>query len=131
MRRPRPVSPWDDHYRELGVPDGELGVGEDRISDPQGHGPDIWFQVVPEPKAVKNRLHLDVHASGGRTEPIETRRQRVDAEAKRLTRLGATMTAVLNEEALDHYTVAMKDPEDNEPTVNTLALPRTNANQQS
>ena len=54
----------------------------------QGHGPRIWFQVVPDAKAVKNRLHLDIHASGGRTDPIETRRQRVDAEASRLRRPG-------------------------------------------
>src|SRR5215475_12990995 len=49
---------WDDYYRDLGIPEEELGVGMDRISDPQGHGPPIWFQVVPDTKAVKNRLHL-------------------------------------------------------------------------
>ena len=37
---------------------------------------------VPETKTVKNRLHVDVHASGGRAVPIETRSQRVDAEAR-------------------------------------------------
>jgi hypothetical protein len=31
------------------------------------HGPSIWFQVVPETKIVKNRVHLDIHASGGRS----------------------------------------------------------------
>ena len=100
---------WDDYYRDLGVPEEELGVGEDRISDPQGHGPDIWFQVVPEAKAVKNRLHLDILASGERTDPFETRRQRVDAEASRLAGLGATIARVLYQEGLDHYGVAMKD----------------------
>jgi hypothetical protein len=34
--------------------------------------------VVPERKAAKNRLHLDIGDSGGRAVPIETRRQRVD-----------------------------------------------------
>ena len=57
-----------------------IGVGEDRIRDPEGHGPRIWFQVVPEVKAIKNRLHLDINASGGRTVPLETRRQQVDAK---------------------------------------------------
>ena len=47
---------WDDYYRDLGVPEEDLGVGADSISDPEGHGPRIWFQVVPETKAVKNRL---------------------------------------------------------------------------
>ncbi|MGC2374616.1 MAG: VOC family protein, partial [Solirubrobacteraceae bacterium] len=72
----------------------------------------------PDAKTVKNRLHLDVHVSGGRAIPIATRRQRVDAEARRLSDLGATMTAVLGEEGLDHYAVAMKDPEGNEFDIN-------------
>jgi hypothetical protein len=109
---------WDDYYRDLGVPEEELGVGEDRISDPEGHGPQIWFQVVPETKAIKNRLHLDINASGGRTVPIETRKQRVDAEATRLASLGATIVRALQEEGLDHYAVAMKDPEGNEFDIN-------------
>jgi Glyoxalase-like domain len=74
--------------------------------------------VVPEPKTVKNRLHLDVRVSGGRAVPIETRRQRVDAEARRLADLGATMVGVLSEEGIDHYAVAMKDPEGNEFDIN-------------
>ena len=53
------------------MPGEDLGAGADRIFDPQGPGPRIWFQAVPETKAVKNRLHLDIHASGGRTVPIE------------------------------------------------------------
>jgi hypothetical protein len=73
----------------------DLGIGVDCIIDPDGGGPRIWFQVVPEHKTVKNRLHLDVHGSGGRAVPIETRRQRVDAEARRLSDLGATILGVL------------------------------------
>jgi hypothetical protein len=109
---------WDDYYRDLGVPEEELGVGEDRISDPEGHGPQIWFQVVPEIKAVKNRLHLDIDASGGRMVPMETRKQRIDAEVARLADLGATIVRTLHQEGLDHYAVAMKDPEGNEFDVN-------------
>lgn len=30
------------------------------IRDPAGNGPLMWFNPVPEPKTVKNRLHLDV-----------------------------------------------------------------------
>ncbi|MHB8274389.1 MAG: VOC family protein, partial [Dermatophilaceae bacterium] len=29
-------------------------------SDPEGRGPKLYFQRVPEPKTVKNRLHLDL-----------------------------------------------------------------------
>ena len=74
--------------------------------------------MVPEPKTVKNRLHLDICASGGRAVPIATRKQRVDAEARRLTSLGATVVKVLEEEGLDHYAVAMNDPEGNEFDIN-------------
>src|SRR5215813_12231982 len=91
---------WNDFYRQLGVPEEELVDGTDRISDPDGHGPSIWFHAVPDAKVVKNRLHLDIHASGERTDPIETRRKRVDAEASRLAGLGATITGALSEEGL-------------------------------
>ncbi|MEV6440384.1 VOC family protein [Amycolatopsis sp. NPDC051716] len=30
------------------------------IVDPAGRGPLIWLNPVPEPKTVKNRMHLDV-----------------------------------------------------------------------
>jgi hypothetical protein len=115
---PAGFATWNDFYRELGVAEEELVDGADRISDPEGHGPIIWFHVVPDPKAVKNRLHLDIHASGERTDPIETRRKRVDAEASRLVGLGATITGALSEEGLDHYAVGMKDPEGNEFDIN-------------
>ena len=74
--------------------------------------------MVPERKTVKNRLHLDVHAGGGREIPLEVRRQRVDAEARRLVALGATMITVLRQDGLDHYAVAMRDPEGNEFDIN-------------
>jgi hypothetical protein len=109
---------WNDFYRELGVPEEELFEGVDRISDPEGHGPSIWFNVVTDAKVVKNRLHLDIRASGERTDPIEARAKRVDAEASRLAGLGATITGALSEEGLDHYAVGMKDPEGNEFDIN-------------
>jgi hypothetical protein len=109
---------WDDYFRNIGVPEEELGIGEDRICDPDGRGPVIWFQKVPERKTIKNRLHIDINASGGAKEPIETRREQVDAEAKRLGALGATFVRALQEEGLDHYGVAMADPEGNEFDIN-------------
>jgi hypothetical protein len=109
---------WDAYRRDLGVPEDELGAGADCIVDPRGQAPRIWFQVVPERKAVKNRLHIDIGVSGGRAVPIETRRQRVDAEAARLAGLGAVLVRVLETEGLDHYAVAMHDPEGNEFDIN-------------
>ena len=109
---------WDDFYRSIGVPEEELGIGADSIADPNGEGPRIWFQVVPEQKSIKNRLHIDVHASGGRDTPLETRRELVEAEAARLEALGATRRQANVEEGLDHYGVALTDPEGNEFDIN-------------
>ncbi|MGW7527910.1 VOC family protein [Streptomyces sp. NPDC054783] len=67
-----------------------------------GLGRRLLFQRVPEPKAVKNRLHLDLHAGAGR---------RAD-EVARLRALGAR---VLNEVGEPSGTwVVMADPEGNE-----------------
>ena len=77
-------------------------------------GPRIWFQIVPEKKLIKNRIHIDVNASGGRGSSLDTRRERVEAEASRLVSLGATRLRAIVTEGLDHYGVAMADPEGNE-----------------
>jgi hypothetical protein len=117
---PPPVgfATWDDWRRDIGLPEAARGGGVDSIVDPEGGGPRIWFQVVPDSKTVKNRLHLDVHASGGRAVPLATRQERVDAEARRLADLGATLVGALSEDGVDHYAVAMKDPEGNEFDIN-------------
>jgi len=92
------------------VPEEELEDGYDSIVDPAGVGPRIWFQQVPEPKVVKNRLHLDLNASHGRSVPLDVRRERVDVEVERLVAAGATTLRVLAEPGLDHYGVVMRDP---------------------
>ncbi|WP_405058736.1 VOC family protein [Kribbella sp. NBC_01505] len=109
---------WDDFYRSIGVPEDELGIGADSISDPKGEGPRIWFQVVPDEKTIKNRIHIDVNASGGRSSSLEVRRERIEAEAERLVALGATRLNTMSQEGLDHYAVAMLDPEGNEFDIN-------------
>ncbi len=115
---PQGFDSWDDFYRSIGVPEEELGIGTDSIVDPEGEGPRIWFQIVPEKKSIKNRLHIDVNASGGRDAPLEIRRERVEAEAARLVALGATRLRTIAEEGLDHYAVALTDPEGNEFDIN-------------
>jgi hypothetical protein len=109
---------WDDWYRSVGVPEEELGGGDDRIEDPAGGGPAIWFQVVPEAKTIKNRWHIDMRASAGRSAPWAERRADIDAEAARLQALGATLVRVNSDEANDFYAIAMLDPEGNEFDVN-------------
>ena len=105
---------WDDYWRAVGVSEDELGLGLDCIVDPNGRGPRIWFQIVPEKKTIKNRLHLDIKVGGGRANPIENRRRLVDAEARRLEALGATLVSVTSPDGLNHYGVNMRDPEGNE-----------------
>ena len=109
---------WDDFFRSIGVPEEDLGHGTDIIEDPNGQGPRIWFQIVPEKKSIKNRIHIDVNASGGFGSSLDTRRDRVEAEAARLVSLGATRLRALDEEGLDHYAVALTDPEGNEFDIN-------------
>jgi hypothetical protein len=68
-------------------------------------------------QATSNRLHLDIHASGERGLPIDVHKQRVDAEARRLQGLGATLLCDLTEElepGVDLDAVALQDPGGNE-----------------
>ncbi|MGW7818750.1 VOC family protein [Streptomyces puniciscabiei] len=67
-----------------------------------GLGRRLLFQRVPEPKTVKNRLHLDLHAGAGR---------RAD-EVARLQALGARVLREVKEPAGEW--VLMADPEGNE-----------------
>ncbi|HMG31939.1 MAG TPA: VOC family protein [Jiangellaceae bacterium] len=105
---------WRSYWAHVGLPEDELVDSGDSIVDPDGVGPRIWFQVVPEGKVVKNRVHLDIDVSGGRAVPLDVRRQRVLAEADRLVEAGATRLRVLEQEGLDHFGVVMHDPESNE-----------------
>ncbi len=71
------------------------------IKDPAGKGVDILFQIVPEGKTVKNRLHLDLI-------PPET----MEAEVERVKGLGATVFRFVGEN--DSFWTVMQDPEGNE-----------------
>jgi hypothetical protein len=46
----------------------------------------------------------------GRSVPLATRRERVDAEATRLVDLGATLTVVMREDGVDAYAVGPGKP---------------------
>ena len=110
---------WRAWYLAAGVPEDELtDVGDDycdRIHDPTGGGPRIWFQLVPETKSGKNRLHLDVYPGGWEREraPVEERRRLVDARVAELVAAGATIRSTPAGSG-DHYAVGMSDPEGNE-----------------
>jgi glyoxalase superfamily protein len=114
---PQGAPSWGEYFRARGLPEEEVReieeLGYDKISDPDGVGPRIWFQVVPEGKVVKNRVHLDLLITD-RTAPLEDRKALVDKECERLRALGASVFRVLYTEGHDYYGIVMQDPEGNE-----------------
>ena len=106
---------WRDWYLSVGVPADELeGDCVDRLEDPTGAGPRIWFQPVPEVKSIKNRLHIDLKVGGGRAVPVAQRRITVDAEVGRLTALGARVLGSMDDPENGYYSFQLADPEGNE-----------------
>ena len=103
---------WDDWARANGIPE-ERWNDVSAVEDPDGKGPRVFFQRVPESRVVKNRVHLDLNVGGGHATPIDERRRRVDAEVVRLKDLGAT-DARGPIDAHGEYWVRMNDPEGNE-----------------
>lgn len=100
---------WEDWAREMGIPE-ERWNDASALVDPDGVGPRIFFQKVPEGKTAKNRVHLDVNVGAG-LEP-DQRRSAVDAEAGRLRVAGATI--VRQHEQRNEFWIVMQDPEGNE-----------------
>ena len=102
---------WPDFLKAQGIPESEW-TSASAVVDPDGVGPRIFFQRVPEGKVVKNRVHLDLNAGGPRGTPQDDRRRRVDAEVGRLVQLGARKSRTIEERG--EYFVNMFDPEGNE-----------------
>ena len=102
---------WDAFLDEMDVP-AELRDSRAAIGDPDGEGPRVFFQRVPEGKAAKNRVHLDVSISGGPGTDEATRRSRIEQHAAMLAGAGATEQRRVEE--LGEYWIVMQDPEGNE-----------------
>ncbi|MFJ2897476.1 VOC family protein [Streptomyces sp. NPDC087218] len=109
---------WREYWAAMGVPAEELpaGAGDipESIIDPAGRGPRVWFQQVPEPKTIKNRIHFDLKVGGGRDVPLEVRTQRVTAAVERLVEAGATVVRIADEPDMGQYAALLQDPEGNE-----------------
>ncbi len=109
---PTGYTSWEAFLQSQGVPPEEWNSAS-AVVDPDGKGPRIYFQRVPEAKVVKNRLHLDLNASHSVTHGSSTERtQKVDAEVERLKGLGAR--ELYRREQRGDYWVTMTDPEGNE-----------------
>jgi len=110
---PEGFATWEAFLASIGVPEEEWNDGSS-VVDREGKGPRLYFQRMDTPKPGKNRLHLDLNASGGRKVPLEERRRRIDAEVERILALGLGATKLRSEAEGDWYFVAMLDPEGNE-----------------
>jgi len=107
-----PLHAWDGFLAGLGVPPEHRNT-RSAIEDPDGAGPRIFFQRVPEAKSAKNRLHLDV-----RVAPALLGAERMaalEAECERLVGFGARR--LHREEPAGPMSaghIVMADPEGNE-----------------
>ena len=108
-----PLPPGFDSWEAL----DETLPEEDRGSrwacqDPSGVGPRLFFQRVPEQKAVKNRVHLDVRV--GLNLRGEARLEALEAEASRLEQHGAKRLYLLEADCVQESCLVMQDVEGNE-----------------
>lgn len=110
---PQGFESWDAFLEAQDVPPEERNNAS-AVVDPEGKGPRIYFQRVPEGKAVKNRVHLDLNVGGGGPTPLEERQGRVDAEVERLLAEGATIFRPGEVSDFGEYWVVMQDVEGNE-----------------
>ncbi len=107
-----PLEAWQEFLAGLGVPADQRNT-RSAVEDPQGQGPRIFFQQVPEAKAGKNRVHLDVRVAPELRG--EERMAALEAECDRLTGLGAKrLYRVEPEPPMGFGHITMADPEGNE-----------------
>jgi catechol 2,3-dioxygenase-like lactoylglutathione lyase family enzyme len=109
---PEGFDSWDAALEAFGVPPEQRNDAS-AVVDPEGSGPRVFFQRVPEGKQVKNRVHLDVRAAPGLVG--EARMAALESEGQRLVAHGATRLE-RHEPAppLANGHLVMSDPEGNE-----------------
>ncbi|MEE1818395.1 VOC family protein [Streptomyces sp. SP18ES09] len=107
-----PLDVWDEFLARIGVPEDQRN-SRSAIEDPEGEGPRVFFQRVPEDKVAKNRVHLDVRAAPGLQG--EERMAALEAECDRLVGLGAKRVRRFEPEPpMSAGHLVMTDPEGNE-----------------
>ena len=108
---PEGFDSWDDWARAMEIPEENWNDAR-ALVDPDGTGPRLFFQRVPEGKTAKNRVHLDVNAGGGHHVEHREKTEAVEAHVAALLEAGGTFL-----ERFDRgheYWVVMQDPEGNE-----------------
>ncbi|SEG60517.1 hypothetical protein SAMN05444920_103419 [Nonomuraea solani] len=107
-----PVAAWNEFLERIGVPEEERNT-RSALEDPDGQGPRLFFQRVPEDKVAKNRVHLDVRAAPGLQG--EERMAALEAECDRLVALGAKRERRFEPDPpMSGGFIVMTDPEGNE-----------------
>ncbi|CAM5240415.1 hypothetical protein GCM10010329_45190 [Streptomyces spiroverticillatus] len=106
---PEGFADWDAYKASLPA-DGPLAGFV--CQDPTGVRPRMYFQRVPEGKAVKNRVHIDVRVGTGLVG--EERLAALEAECVRLEALGATRGTLLLADEYNESCQNMQDVEGNE-----------------
>ncbi|MFB8026406.1 VOC family protein [Streptomyces sp. NPDC056465] len=106
---PEGFDTWEDFDRAQPPGNGDAWAV---CKDPSGAGPRMYFQRVPEGKAVKNRVHLDVRVGTGLVG--EERLAALEAECARLLPLGAVRGQLLLADEENESCLNMQDPEGNE-----------------
>jgi hypothetical protein len=107
-----PLAAWDDFLARAGVPEEQRNSAS-AIEDPDGEGPRLFFQQVPEGKVAKNRVHLDVRSAPGLQD--DERMAALEAECDRLVALGATrLRRSEPDPPMSAGFIVMTDPEGNE-----------------
>ncbi|MGK5558273.1 VOC family protein [Actinomadura kijaniata] len=109
---PGDFTSWDQALEAMGVPP-ERRNDASALTDPDGSGPRLFFQRVPEGKRAKNRVHLDVRAAPGLEG--EARMKALEEEAERLVSHGAIRIGRHEPDPpLGAGHIVMADPEGNE-----------------
>ncbi len=107
-----PFDAWHAFLAEVGVPESEWSSAS-AAQDPDGDGPRLFFQRVPEGKSAKNRVHLDLRAAPGLDG--DERMAALEAECERLVALGGTRVERHEPSPpMSAGHIVMTDPEGNE-----------------
>jgi hypothetical protein len=107
-----PLAAWDDFLERMNVPNEQRNSAS-AIEDPDGRGPRIFFQQVPEDKIAKNRVHLDVRNAPGLEG--DERMAALEVECARLVDLGGKRVSRTEPSPpMSHGFIVMQDPEGNE-----------------
>jgi hypothetical protein len=106
---PEGFASWDEFDSSL--PPEHQGTAFACV-DPEGVGPRLFFQRVPEGKVVKNRVHLDVRVGTGLVG--DQRLAALQSESERLVALGASQVQVLRADGFNESCIVMQDVEGNE-----------------